>query len=158
MNKTSRTDEPYKGEGHNQSPNPLSNDLTTNQDLNGIVNAREQKGNGARSLDNSGQPIADESPPANNEDDGGIRRGGGSDQQSADGQSPGKEVLQVNDGERVADSNPIQIPASSGGREDSWHRLKHIIVTFGKFIGPGFLVSVAYSRWSLPPKFVEHCS
>merc|ERR1712227_1048725 len=42
MNKTSRTDEPYDGacEGFNQSPHPLSSDLTTNQDLNGIANKR----------------------------------------------------------------------------------------------------------------------
>ncbi|GJC99043.1 metal ion transporter metal ion transporter [Colletotrichum higginsianum] len=41
MNRPSRTDEPYEGEGYNQSPSPLSNDLTTNEDLNGTVNARE---------------------------------------------------------------------------------------------------------------------
>src|ERR1700761_6465503 len=40
MNRTSRTDEPDLGDGYNQSPNALSNDLTTNQDLNGLVNSR----------------------------------------------------------------------------------------------------------------------
>ncbi len=29
-----------EGDGYNQSPNELSNDLTTNQDLKGIANAR----------------------------------------------------------------------------------------------------------------------
>ncbi|RNJ55908.1 hypothetical protein D7B24_007904 [Verticillium nonalfalfae] len=43
MNRPSRTDEPYEGEGHNQSPNSLPNDLTTNEDLNGIANAREAR-------------------------------------------------------------------------------------------------------------------
>ncbi|KAG7124731.1 Manganese transporter SMF1 like protein [Verticillium longisporum] len=45
MNRPSRTDEPYEGEGHNQSPNSLPNDLTTNEDLNGIANAREARQN-----------------------------------------------------------------------------------------------------------------
>jgi hypothetical protein len=36
----SRPDESYAGEGHNQNPNPLSNYQTTNEDLNGMVNAR----------------------------------------------------------------------------------------------------------------------
>ncbi|KAG7119822.1 Manganese transporter SMF1 like protein [Verticillium longisporum] len=41
MNRPSRTDEPYEGEGHNQSPSSLPNELTTNEDLNGLANARE---------------------------------------------------------------------------------------------------------------------
>lgn len=55
MNKTSRTNEPLKGTGYNQSPNALSNDLTTNEDFNGISNAREFRGNEPPSIQDSGQ-------------------------------------------------------------------------------------------------------
>ncbi|CAK7209918.1 NRAMP-like transporter smf-3 [Sporothrix curviconia] len=40
MNRPSRTDELPRSDGMNQSPNALSNDLTTNEDLNGVANGR----------------------------------------------------------------------------------------------------------------------
>lgn len=39
---------------------------------------------------------------------------------------------------RLRDKTPIE-------------RLKHVLMTFGKFVGPGFMVSVAYSQF--PPLF-----
>lgn len=44
MNCPSRTDDTLLHDGWNQSPNFLSPDLTTRQDLNGIANTRENKG------------------------------------------------------------------------------------------------------------------
>ncbi|KAI0377049.1 natural resistance-associated macrophage protein [Hypomontagnella monticulosa] len=127
MNQTSRTDEPYEGDGLNQSPNPFSNDLITNQDLNGIVNARSRRGNTSRSMDNSGQPMA-ESPFIEDDPDGGT-------------QTPPKLTI------------PCQTIGQTSGTEDNsiaapkrspLQRIAYHVVTFGKFIGPGFLVAVAY--------------
>ncbi|RYC65599.1 hypothetical protein CHU98_g555, partial [Xylaria longipes] len=69
MNQTSRTDEPLEGDGLNQSPDAFSNDLVTNQDMNGIANARGRRGRSSRSMDNSGQPIARNIPVSLSEDD-----------------------------------------------------------------------------------------
>ncbi|KAI0450923.1 natural resistance-associated macrophage protein-domain-containing protein [Xylaria acuta] len=141
MNQTSRTDEPYEGDGLNQSPNAFSNDLVTNQDMNGIANARERRGRSSRSMDNSGQPIAQDMPTSlEDDDDSGPCKGlaGG------DGQSPGatKKSAQVND-------NPVAFNAAGpfpnrGGPTSLLRKLLHHIVTLGKFVGPGFLVAVAY--------------
>lgn len=40
--------------------------------------------------------------------------------------------------------------ATSNGRGDGTRlaRLKHVLITFGRFVGPGFMVSVAYSKYS----------
>ncbi|KAI1099848.1 natural resistance-associated macrophage protein [Jackrogersella minutella] len=140
MNQTSRTDEPYEGDGLNQSPNALSNDLITNQDLNGIANSREHKGPTSRSMDDSGQPIAEAVPPTFDEDpDGGVAKA----QQSLTfpchmiGQTAGSASrIQASDD---IDGSPIKSPKRS-----PLHTIKHTVFTFGKFVGPGFLVAVAY--------------
>ncbi|KAK6957035.1 hypothetical protein Daesc_002320 [Daldinia eschscholtzii] len=132
MNQTSRTDEPYEGEGLNQSPNAFSNDLVTNQDLNGIANAREHKGDTSRSMDNSGQPVTDHAPPSIEEDPDGtvpnltiVGR--------TIGQIPGRATNQDND------------DGSTASRKQSFsQRVYKTVVTFCKFVGPGFLVAVAY--------------
>ncbi|KAF3061734.1 Manganese transporter SMF1 [Daldinia childiae] len=133
MNQTSRTDEPYEGEGLNQSPNAFSNDLVTNQDLNGIANAREHRGDKSRSMDDSGQPVADRAPPAVEEDPDGsapdltiARR--------TIGRIPGRATNQDNDGGSIAASR----------KQSFLQRVCRTVVTFGKFVGPGFLVAVAY--------------
>ena len=74
MNKPSRTDEPLEGDGYNQSPNALSNDLTTNADLNGIANSRELGEEDSQSLQGATLPGAQDngirkSTPGNGEDD-----------------------------------------------------------------------------------------
>ncbi|KAI0421621.1 natural resistance-associated macrophage protein-domain-containing protein [Xylaria grammica] len=142
MNQTSRTDEPYEGDGLNQSPNAFSNDLVTNQDLNGIANARERRGRNSRSMDNSGQPIAQDIPASPDEDDRrslhkGLARG--------DGQSPEKteKSTQVNEGPAASNTSAAG-PPSRRGPASLLHKLFHFIVTLGKFVGPGFLVAVAY--------------
>ncbi|KAI0839826.1 natural resistance-associated macrophage protein [Hypoxylon sp. FL0890] len=138
MNQTSRTDEPYEGEGLNQSPNAFSNDLVTNQDLNGIANAREHRGDSSRSMDNSGQPKAEDIPPSIDEDpDGRARALNLTTSYHTIDQSSGSASFRVNnDGN---DGNPIASRKRTG-----FSKIKHIVITFGKFVGPGFLVAVAY--------------
>ncbi|KAI1192872.1 natural resistance-associated macrophage protein-domain-containing protein [Nemania serpens] len=141
MNQTSRTDEPEEGDGLNQSPNAFSNDLVTNQDMNGIANARERRSRKSRSMDNSGQPIAQDIPASSDEDEDARLSKGLAD---GDGQSPGKtNSTQVNDNPAAYDVSAGGSP-NRGGPTSLPHKLFHLIVTFGKFIGPGFLVAVAY--------------
>ncbi|KAK8053891.1 manganese transporter [Apiospora saccharicola] len=149
MNKTSRTDEPYEGEGHNQSPNAFSNDLTTNEDLNGIVNTRAQRDSDSRMVSDTGQSIAQATTSLSEADDmvkqnGGVHKLAG--RHSATGQSP----KQVSSDAQVLGSSPHNgnpppgLPVESGSGKSPLGRVKHVLVTFSKFVGPGFLVSVAY--------------
>ncbi|KAI0887965.1 natural resistance-associated macrophage protein [Annulohypoxylon maeteangense] len=123
MNRTSRTGEPYGSDGLNQSPDYLPNDLITNQDLNDISDSREKRSPSTRSIDNSGDSAAEDGDP--------------------DGKNLGasrvtittKEAPQVSSD----DSSSIRSPKRS-----PWGRITHTIITFGKFVGPGFLVAVAY--------------
>lgn len=153
MNQTSRTDEPYEGDdGLNQSPNALSNDLTTNQDLNGIANSRTRRSGDDGDLDDSGQAITEIDPPTPDPDrtKGGAQRNLTVEVQHGDkcatGQSPGTEPqvfrgdLRQGDGDGGDAASPV---AKDGG--SLLTRLKRIVLTFGKFVGPGFMVSVAYS-------------
>jgi metal iron transporter len=148
MNRTSRTDEPYEGDGLNQSPNAFSNDLVTNQDLNGIANARERRGRHSRSMDSSDQSIAQETRATTDDDgDTGSAKKGLA---TGDGQSPGKtDSTQVNHDSAAAAAAASNVSSRAGfpnsrGPTSLLQKIAYHIFTFGKFIGPGFLVAVAY--------------
>ncbi|KAI0553841.1 natural resistance-associated macrophage protein-domain-containing protein [Xylaria curta] len=143
MNRTSRTDEPYEGEGLNQSPNAFSNDLVTNQDMNGIANARERRGHTSRSMQDSGQPIARDNPTSLKEEDDTESCKGLAD---GDGQSPGKveKSAQVNENPVASAYDATGLSPNRGGPTSLPRKLLYHIVTLGKFVGPGFLVAVAY--------------
>ncbi|KAF4345635.1 manganese transporter [Fusarium beomiforme] len=142
MNKTSHTDEPFEGDdGYNQSPNPNSNALTTNEDFNGLVNSRAaltgDSGAQADAASNvSGQIIGDAPVKTADKAKAMYRLA----HRSIDRGQPSYGGLQVN-----APANPA--PAPTGGDADHdtpVQRLKKIFITVGSFIGPGFMVSVAY--------------
>ncbi|KAI0973247.1 natural resistance-associated macrophage protein-domain-containing protein [Xylaria arbuscula] len=159
MNQTSRTDEPYEGDGLNQSPNVFSNDLVTNEDMNGIANARERRGShSSRSMDDSGQPIHAQdmsaSPVDNNDDDDdggslykGLARGNGRSPEDK------KQPTQVLDGPAAvtatatASAGPPTPFSRRGGGPIIMAPLRALLqffVKLGQFVGPGFLVAVAY--------------
>ncbi|KAI5922821.1 natural resistance-associated macrophage protein-domain-containing protein [Camillea tinctor] len=156
MNQTSRTDEPYEGEGLNQSPNPFSNDLVTNQDLNGTVNLRALRGQDTRTISSSGQPISEDSPPRDILDrDRAVFSAQNLANDTSDiicyvGQSPGTMAsTQVNQGDSTMPVPPTNSALAGSGPGGSRPRtplrkVAHTIATFGKFVGPGFLVAVAY--------------
>ncbi|KAF6803145.1 transporter protein smf2 [Colletotrichum musicola] len=143
MNRPSRTDEPYEGEGYNQNPNPLSNDLTTNEDLNGLVNTRVLKLDGEH--DKSSPDDADIS---RNDPIGDGRAGKPTATgvvASARTRRPGRPS-----GEGAA-SAPLPFSHSRNpsdpkdlGEESFLERTKKAIVKFGSFVGPGFMIAVAY--------------
>ena len=138
MNCPSRTDEVPEHDGWNQNPPSLTGDLTTRADLNGISNARLQ-----RDHSNSGETVDPEisdvipdhpvqrvlhDPPAS------VLR------------DSEKEDQKVNESACYV-SYDVSIPpiaTSEEGKTCLVRRLWLILVKFGKFIGPGFMVSVAY--------------
>lgn len=176
MNRPSRTDEPYEGEGYNQSPNYLSNDLTTNQDLNGIANTRALRRGEALSIENAGQSddedkglsdadVPKEGPRAaavmpsmtgRSPDKGASRRIAGS-------AAPVPTDREGGDEDGDGDGGGDRAPRGSHGRQNArglLHRIKTVVTTFGKFVGPGFMISVAYSELPLyftPPSPCPAC-
>lgn len=146
MNKTSRTDEPYEGDGYNQNPNPLSNDLVTNEALNGIVNSRELKKEDPQSLHGETQ-IVDRDKNANTHPATGSGEASNSLASPLTGQLPrGDNKLPLS---QIATVTPDNEAAAPSGPENSCdspiERVKKVLLKFCAFIGPGFMVSVAYS-------------
>ena len=157
------------GDGLNQSPDAMSNDLVTNQDLNGIANVREHLRRDPRSLDDSGQPIVTQDARASTDGDGGdMTRPKKGLAGSGDDQSPEKKTRALSPSSQVIDDAAaghngnnnkndkntnvavarVETPTlpSKGPTTTSslLRKLVYHITTFGKFIGPGFLVAVAY--------------
>ncbi|KAL5614682.1 uncharacterized protein BROUX77_000519 [Berkeleyomyces rouxiae] len=181
MNRPSRTDEPYEGEGYNQSPNALSNDLTTNADLNGIANARQLRDGDAASGSGAGAGSGDADallqhlgtadgavgPPsgyrAGMAGEGGLS--GGKD--AAKGADDGVHVsVRRRGGAREEEEEGGPVPRMStstfsansvnsmGAGEGSsrnapepltrMDNVKAMLRKYASFIGPGFMISVAY--------------
>ncbi|KAJ4328725.1 NRAMP-like transporter smf-3 [Fusarium piperis] len=142
MNKTSHTDEPLKGDnGYNQSPNPNSNDLTTNEDFNGLVNIRAVLQDDSRAL-----PDAASNAPGRIASDAPLDNAGRAKAtyrlayRSIDHGQPPDGGLRM-----PAHAHPSPAPAGDDAdRGTPLQRLKKMLVTIGSFIGPGFMISVAY--------------
>jgi metal iron transporter len=152
----SRTDEPYEGEGYNQSPNHLAADLTTNQDLNGIANAREMRNPDVRTIGSSSQALEDEANTAPDMPPTSAVLGG---RKSDDGPYPSIDRLDgagrdAHGKEAAVEVAPVTSgsgPPPSGGshrQESSFRaaRLKQVLLNYAQFIGPGFMIAVAYSK------------
>lgn len=145
MNCPSRTDEPLESDGWNQNPPALAADLTTRQDLNGISNLRTLR---------SSEISLSEVEVSN------LREGGSSYHLPPENLRAAPHPL--NEGksfEEVATSPPPQSlgMSSSTTHEPSppasplWNtffsclqQVGKVLAKYIKFIGPGFMVSVAY--------------
>lgn len=127
MNQTSRTDE-MDNPGWNQNPPSLNAEETTRQDLNGIINSREQRDHMSLSSEpGGGLPQPDKTPMdvAQDEERSAKAKGDGLDGTAcvADRQQDQNKALTFR----------IPIP-----------RFLRPFVKFASFIGPGFLIAVAY--------------
>merc|ERR1712093_954227 len=119
MNCPSRVDEVLDHDGWNQNPSSLSGDTTTRADLNGIVNARDRRENQNIEPDDRGEFIADS---------------------EHDAQKFGR--LREDDNQASVFSNvPRDHPNHpAGAAQKVWQA----VLKFGGFIGPGFMIAVAY--------------
>lgn len=145
MNCPSRTDEPLESDGWNQNPPALAADLTTRQDLNGISNLR--------TLRNSGISLHEEQVNDPREGGSSYRLPPENPRASPQPNIEGKSF------EVVATSQPSQsldMPSSSTHEHSPstpppWNtffsrlqQVGRVLAKYIKFIGPGFMVSVAY--------------
>lgn len=145
MNKTSHTEEPLEGDGYNQSPNPNSSDLTTNEDFNGLVNIRAVRESDTNAVSNAASNVPGQiASDAPTESDGHGKATYRLAQRSIDRGQSTEGGLQT-----PAAAHPSgSPPASAGGDADPGtliQRARKMLATFGSFIGPGFMISVAYS-------------
>jgi hypothetical protein len=151
MNCPSRTDEPLEGDGYNQNPNALANDLTTREDLIGRANGRalrrslEDEGveNINDLMEDTGEGIRSVNRKGSGGGGGGKERGGGED---------GKNGHVVRPSIQTSDVSDRRGSGSGGGGEngrverylnmpkESLLRFKQVMIKFAKFIGPGFMV------------------
>lgn len=140
MNCPSRTDEP-EGTGKNQQPNALSADLTTRQDLNGIANARQLRKRAGGGIDDTAEDRRGDEQNQDQQKDSGadVRAVVGSHSQHHVSQS--MTPLDVDDAQDG--------PSRGGNGPHSpmkWLlNLREVMMTFGKFIGPGFMVWIGCS-------------
>lgn len=142
MNCPSRTDEIPGSDGRNQNPPALAGDLTTRQDLNGIANLRVQR-------HHESDPDADRMDDANNRENSCPVEPFGAKGTSFSGGSKCRKDVSKDHGSKE-DMLP-GAPARIGPRQLSLGRLRSygvqgwkVVRKFGRFVGPGFMISVAY--------------
>ncbi|KAL4798727.1 natural resistance-associated macrophage protein-domain-containing protein [Aspergillus venezuelensis] len=132
MNCPSRTDDTLQHPGWNQNPPPLNADATTREDFNGMANAKVFRGprigvgEGRISIteDSTATPDSDEPYPKAGKTGGAVSASSGH-QPERNSEPP----------RRYFPSFPIH---------SYWSRVIQSIVKFGRFVGPGFLIAVAY--------------
>ncbi|KAJ6163209.1 hypothetical protein N7497_003188 [Penicillium chrysogenum] len=134
MNCPSRTDDTLENPSWNQSPPPFSPDTTTRNDFNGLANSRVHRRH-ANSANAAGDdPLSIDVRPNSQQD-----------------RDPGKE--KVPSGEVIAaDSGGDTPPRSSGSPRHPFYtsltsyslHCARTLAKFSRFIGPGFLIAVAY--------------
>lgn len=142
MNCPSRTEEP-EGTGFNQNPSALSADLTTRNDLNGIANSRELRRIPSIGIDAVVEPL----PDADFEK---KKQSGCADMEAValDGKNSECHVRE----DLSTTMGTLGVGSESTGGGGSRHeggfshylwRAKKAIITYGKFVGPGMMVSDA---------------
>jgi metal iron transporter len=133
MNYHSRNDETLDHPDWNQSPQALNSDATTNADLNGIVNLRQLRD-------------PDSSPNINNENE--IQQQHQDDTtdnhtSSATKKGSNLAVTNVFTGTSVSSTSHRTLSYPLRAR-NIFHRAKDVLYKYAQFVGPGFLIAVAY--------------
>ena len=138
MNCPSRTDEPPIDAGWNQNPPSLAADLTTREDLNGTVNSRSRRSLKSIRLEEHGQvPIL-------------LERLEDVEQNTQKSRPPSLQSNLPRSGTSTSntshhvDARGTFISRVQNHISDNVQRVCQMIFKFGKFVGPGFMVAVAY--------------
>lgn len=145
MNCPSRTDEPLESDGWNQSPPALAADLTTRQNLNGISNLRTLRGSGIslseEEVNNPGEEGSSyRLPPENPRAAPQPNIEGKSFEAVATSQLP--QSLDISSSPEYGPSPPTPPPWNSCFSR--LQQVRRVLAKYFKFIGPGFMISVAY--------------
>nr|POE47329.1 manganese transporter smf1 [Quercus suber] len=145
MNCPSKTD-PVVSDGFNQNPNALSADLTTNNDLARIASLRLQHNHRLKDLD----ILYMEPKPSRESQENAVRHRGSSEKESGGTmvkpqEDTGEKMLQDTVGSGV-EEQPDPDDRHSGA--PFWKRslkgVARVVKRYAKFVGPGFMISVAY--------------
>jgi metal iron transporter len=133
MNCPSRTD-PEFPDGYNQNPNALNADATTRADLGYVANARAREDCGIDCGFGAGGEMVVERPGVGERDRGveGVRCRGGVGEKGGGGGGGG-----VAGGVVETDVQPKRRGGVFGGAVE-------VVRKYLKFVGPGFMVAVAY--------------
>lgn len=137
MNCPSRTDEVDERYGWNQSPPNLSGDLTTRADLNGIANLRTHRNAG---VSVAGPSQVDGWIELEERDRSNYLR---SESHCAEASKDSSGTTTTSASYHTANSRRTH-HGSRGSIAQLARQLAKTLVKFGKFIGPGFMVAVAY--------------
>lgn len=150
MNYPSRTDEPAVYEGGNENPGELAADVTTRQDLNGIGNLRIGQDSTEEvedvCEDSQGDGPKDYHRMADPDDTSSFRLRKGRSKSSHILQSfPELPPAETHSSPEPGGESTSLGSVSSHGRSSNFFlRIWRILAKFSKFIGPGFMISVAY--------------
>ncbi|KAK4893939.1 NRAMP-like transporter smf-3 [Elasticomyces elasticus] len=144
MNCPSKTD-PEVPDEWNQTPNELDGDTTTRSDLSRMANARLQRDHRLRDQDVAEvEMIALQQQTADEGKGGWAQSLGGKDDTDERAHKSGEVMLEQTIGTTHSTSND----APGLPKLPFWHRWAnecgHVLRKYVKFIGPGFLISVAY--------------
>ena len=138
MNCPSRTDEPPVDAGWNQNPPSLAADLTTREDLNGTVNSRSRRSLKSIRLEEHGQvPINLERLEDVEQN---IQK---SKPPSPQNNLPRSRSSTSNTSHR-ANARGTLFSRVQNHISDNMQGVCQMIFKFSKFVGPGFMVAVAY--------------
>ena len=148
MNCPSRTDAIIE-DGMNQSPNAFAPDITTRSDFGQIANARLQRdhrvGVGGDATD--AETVALQQL-AKGPDKNGTSVFAAAGEGGGDGGGLGRASDGAMSSERNNSGDSMASPNSQSSRSPPikhlFHRARGVLVKYGKFVGPGFMISVAY--------------
>ncbi|GME24782.1 Natural resistance-associated macrophage protein [Neofusicoccum parvum] len=164
MNCPSRVD-PEIPPGWNQNPNALAGDATTCNDLNHIANERQKRKSANHSIDDGA--IERPQQPPDTDPDLLRRRGVGSSRPQAEGSAKPDMSVDIAESHNQAVRKPSSASdalaatlnlgysgagsAGRGGQGSGGSRLseyvlkiKDVLYKYAQFVGPGFMVAVAY--------------
>lgn len=136
MNCPSRADDTLEHPDWNQCPNPLNADLTTRNDFNGTANSKVHRSHASGLGGAAGEGVLQMEPQRNAQ---------GEEKRVEDGKKAG-EVISAASG---CESQPMG--SSESPRQPFRHLLSsslyypaRSLAKFARFVGPGFLIAVAY--------------
>ena len=150
MNCPSRPDEPAAHDGWNQNPSELAADVTTRQDLNGIVNSRTGQDSAQEAEDARGDSQMDgpsdysRIPDPDNTRSFRNRKGTRTSIPTHTFRSFPDPQLANTNSSAESEINPVEHGSSHGRSSNFFLGIWRIIAKFCRFIGPGFMISVAY--------------
>ncbi|KAL5362503.1 natural resistance-associated macrophage protein [Aspergillus floccosus] len=134
MNCPSRTDDTLEHPGWNQNPPALNGDLTTRNDFNGIANSKVHRRHASGLGGAPGEGIAAMPSQRPEQDDNGAE---------IEKKTPGEVVTATPGCESPGDNRPPRRSFTTF-TSSLFVRMAQSIVKFSRFIGPGFLIAVAY--------------